>query len=76
MYVIDKKRGIYAGMSLKIDIQPNTDIASASNLAFGLIDDFNNKVSINDLKTESQNSVLSTRENITNLIDEIEALSK
>jgi len=67
-------------MSLKCDIQPNTDtpttIASSSSLAFGLIDDFNNKVSISDLKTETQNSVLSTRENITNLIDEIETLSK
>jgi hypothetical protein len=67
-------------MSLKCDIQPNADtpttIASSSSLAFGLIDDFNNKVSISDLKTETQNSVLSTRENITNLIDEIETLSK
>ena len=64
-------------MSLKSDIQPITeDKTTASNSAFGLIDDFINKVSINDLKTESQNSVLSTRENITNLIDEIEAMSK
>lgn len=64
-------------MSLKSDIQPITeDKTNASNSAFGLIDDFINKVSINDLKTESQNSVLSTRENITNLIDEIEAMSK
>ncbi len=64
-------------MSLKSDIQPITeDKTNASNPAFSLIDDFINKVSINDLKTESQNSVLSTRENITNLIDEIEAFSK
>ena len=63
-------------MSLKCDIQPNTDTPTTIASSSSLIDDFNNKVSISDLKTETQNSVLSTRENITNLIDEIETLSK
>ena len=49
---------------------------NSTSLTNGLINDFNNKVLINDLKAESLNSVLSTRENITTLIDEIEALSK
>lgn len=65
-------------MSLGSVIQ-STNLAeniNTTNLSNGLINDFNNKVLINDLKAESLNSVLSTRENISNLIDEIEALSK
>ena len=65
-------------MSLGSVIQPlnSAENINTASLTNGLINDFNNKVLINDLKAESLNSVLSTRENISNLIDEIEAISK
>ena len=61
-------------MSLANDIQSNLDTKSLTN---GIINDFANKVSKNDdYKAESLISVLSTKECISTLIDEIEALSK
>lgn len=61
-------------MSLANDIQSNLDTKSLTN---GIINDFGNKISkADDYKAESLISVLSTKENISTLIDEIEALSK
>ena len=63
-------------MSLLHDIPPKLENKSASILSNGLIKDVSSKVLISDFKTDRLNSVLSTRENISNLIDEIETLSK